>query len=352
MSAPVILIADDLMTNRNLIKAYLRPDGYGILEAEDGEQALEKIKCEKPDLLLLDVVMPGIDGFEVCRRVKNMPDIGYLPVIMLTSLDQMDAKINGLEAGADDFITKPFQKVELLTRIKNLLKIKSLHDEVRLRNQIIRGVLNRYVDKNVISQILSNPEQYLQLGGKKTNVSVLFCDIRGFTSISETLEAESVIDLLNSVFRELTNVVSCYNGTFDKYMGDCIMIFWGAPFPTGNDVHNAIGAAIDMQSAFEELKKNWPEEMRGLGIGIGINYGEVIVGNIGAEHAMDYTVIGDVVNTAARIESAAKAGQILITQEVFSQIDGKFNCRALDKIDLKGKAKPVEVFEVAGRVDG
>jgi adenylate cyclase len=350
MSKPVILVADDLKTNRSMIKAFLPPGEYSLLEAADGTEAWEIAKNRRPDLILLDVVMPGQDGYEVCRRVKSQPELGYVPVIMLTSLDQMDAKIKGLEAGADDFLTKPFQKIELLTRIKNLLKIKSLNDSVRLRNQIIREVLNRYIDKNVIDQILSDPEKYLQLGGMKTNIAVMFCDIRGFTSISEVLEAEAVIDLLNNIFSRLTGVVFNHGGTFDKFMGDCVMVFWGAPVTTGDDACNAVRAALEMQSAFDELKKEWPENLQSLGIGIGINYGEAIVGNIGAEHVMDYTVIGDVVNTAQRLQSVARAGQTLVTGDVLSQTGDKFRSSPHQHIELKGKVKPVEIFEVLGVV--
>lgn len=346
MPEQTILVADDLRTNRNLVKAYLTPNGYKVIEACDGTEAIEKIKTEKPDLVLLDVIMPGADGFDVCRIVKAVPELGYIPIIMLTSLDQMEDKIKGLECGADDFITKPFQKVELLTRIKNLLKIKLLHDDVQVRNQIIRGILNRYVDKNVLNQILSDPEKHLQLGGKKARVAVLFCDIRGFTSISENLDADAVIDILNTVFRELTIVAYNYNGTFDKYMGDCIMVFWGAPFPTGDDAANAVRAAIDMQRAFDTLRKSRPAQLGALGVGIGVNYGEAIVGNIGAENQMDYTVIGDVVNTAARMESAARPGQILVTAEVLLQLDNQFPARPIDNLELKGKTRPVEIFEI------
>jgi adenylate cyclase len=199
---------------------------------------------------------------------------------------------------------------------------------------------------------MTNPSEYLKLGGKKTKVAVLFCDIRGFTSMTEIHDAEIVINLLNGIFRELTDIVFEHKGTFDKYMGDCIMVFWGAPISTGHDVDLAVRAALEMQSTFEVLKSGWSECFQGLGIGIGINYGEVIAGNLGAEHAMDYTVIGDVVNTAARIQSIAKSGQVLVTRDVIDNLEESFEFESLEKVNLKGKAKPVEMFNILKRSSG
>jgi adenylate cyclase len=227
-----------------------------------------------------------------------------------------------------------------------LLKVKFLHDEVELRNQLISGMLHRYVNRHVIEQILANPKKYSELGGDRKEVAAFFCDIRGFTGLSESMKAGELIRLLNSIYKELTGIVSKNKGTFDKYMGDCIMAFWGAPVTIENETYWALRAAMEMQKAFEELKQNWPPELKKLGIGIGINYGEVVAGNIGTEEAMDYTVIGDVVNTAQRVESIARHGQVLITKSALSRVEGKCEFRALKPVQLKGKSLPIEIYEV------
>jgi adenylate cyclase len=343
---PVILAVDDQPKNIELIEAYLAVQGYEIITALSGEEALLKLSNNQIDLILLDVMMPGMDGYEVCRKVKKDPRNNFLPIVILTALDNMEAKIEGLNAGADDFLNKPFQKIELVARINNLLKIKFLHDELELRNQLISSMLHRYVNDSVIEQILANPEKYSELGGDRKNVAVFFSDIRGFTPLSENMSADELIHLLNSIYKELTGIVFRNKGTFDKYMGDCIMAFWGAPTDVENETLWAIRAALEMQEAFEDLKKGWPPRLKKLGIGIGINYGDVIVGNIGTEEIMNYTVIGDVVNTAQRVESMAQSGQVLITKNALARVEGKIKFRALEPVQLKGKSLPVEIYDV------
>jgi len=343
---PVILVVDDRLQNIELLEAYLAPQGYEIVEATTGEEALEKFSSNKIDLILLDVMMPGMNGYEVCRKIKKDSNNTFLPIVMLTALGNMEAKIEGFEAGADDFLNKPFSEIELVARVKNLLKIKFLHDEVELRNHLVSSMLHRYVNSFVIEQILANPEKYSELGGERKEIAVFFCDIRGFTSLSENIKAAELIHLLNSIYKELTGIVFRNKGTFDKYMGDCIMAFWGAPTDIEDETLWAIRAGMEMQVAFEDLKQGWPTELKKLGIGIGIDYGEVVVGNIGTEEAMNYTVIGDVVNTAKRVELTARAGQVLITKNALSRVEGKINIRALKPVKLKGKSLPVETYEV------
>jgi adenylate cyclase len=348
---PVILVVDDQPQNIELLEAHLVPQGYEIVTATNGEEALGKLSGIQIDLILLDVMMPGMNGYEVCKKVKRDSKNTFLPIIMVTALDNMEAKIMGLEAGADDFLNKPFQKIELIARVNNLLKMKFLHDEVELRNHLISSMLHRYVNGSVIEQILANPKKYSELGGDRKEVAAFFCDIRGFTSVSENMDTDELIRLLNSIYKELTGIVFRNKGTFDKYMGDCIMAFWGAPTDIEDETLWAIRAALEMQRVFEDLKQGWPPELKKLGLGIGINFGEVVVGNIGTDETMDYTVIGDVVNTAQRVESVARSGQVLITKNVLSRVEGKIKTRTLEPVQLKGKALPVEIYEVL-KVEG
>jgi adenylate cyclase len=343
---PVILIVDDQPQNLELLEAHLVPLGYEIVKAENGAEALGQFADNKIDLVLLDVMMPDMNGYEVCKRVKRDLRNTFLPIIMLTALDNIKAKIDGLDAGADDFLNKPFQKAELVARVNNLLKIKFLHDEVDLRNNLISSMLHRYVNGLVIEQILADPGKYSKLGGDRKKVAVFFCDVRGFTALSENMDADELIHLLNRIYKVLTRIVVRNKGTFDKYMGDCIMAFWGAPMDIDDETLWAIRAGLEMQAAFEELKQDWPPELKKLGIGIGINYGEVVVGNVGTEEAMDYTIIGDVVNTAQRLEATALSGQVLVTRNALMRVEGKIEFKALEPVLLKGKSIPVEIYEV------
>ncbi|MFA5859608.1 MAG: adenylate/guanylate cyclase domain-containing protein [Elusimicrobiota bacterium] len=345
---PVILVVDDQPQNIELIEAYLYPQGCEIIKALNGEKALEILSNHKIDLILLDVMMSGMNGYEVCRRIKKDPNNAFLPIVILTSLDNIEAKIEGLEAGADDFLNKPSHKIELIARVKNLLKMKFFHDEVELRNKLISSMLHRYVNSFAIEQIIANPGIYSKLGGDRKEVAAFFCDLRGFTSLSENMNADELIHFLNSIYKVLTGIVFTNKGTFDKYIGDCIMAFWGAPIELEEETLWSIRAAVEMQKAFKDLRQSWPPELQNLGIGIGINYGDVVVGNIGTEEAMDYTIIGDIVNTAQRVESIARPGQILITENVLLQVEGKIKIHTLEPVQLKGKLLPVKIYEVLG----
>ena len=247
---PVILVVDDQPQNIELLEAHLVPLGFEIVKASNGEEALGKVSDNQIDLILLDVMMPGMNGYEVCKKIKGDSENAFLPIVMLTALDNMEAKIEGLKAGADDFLNKPFQKIELVARVNNLLKLKFLHDELELRNLLISSMLHRYVDGSVIEQILANPDKYSELGGDRKEVAVFFCDVRGFTSLSENMNADELIHLLNSIYKELTGIVFRNKGTFDKYIGDSIMAFWGAPTDIEDETLWAVRAALEMQRSF------------------------------------------------------------------------------------------------------
>ena len=390
-----ILIVEDSPTQAKVLRHILEKHHYKVSTVENGRQALELMGKQKPQLVITGIVMPEMDGYELCRRIKADSSTEDIPVILLTSFSDSGDVFDGLSCGADNFITKPFNENSLIPSIELIIAnrklIKSEHVsvgveimfagkrhlimanrqqmltlllstyeaavnrnseliqtqiELNLRNQLISNMLHRYVDDSVIEQILANPDRYSKLGGDRKEIAVFFCDIRGFTSISEVMTADELIHLLNSIYKELTGIVFKNKGTLDKYMGDCIMAFWGAPTDVEDEMLWAVRAALEMKEAFEDLKRDWPPVLKKLGIGIGINYGEVVVGNIGTEERMDYTVIGDIVNTTERIESIALSGQVLITKEALSRIEGKIEFRALDPVMLKGKSQPIEIYEV------
>src|SRR5690606_38947613 len=189
-----------------------------------------------PAVVILDINMPGMNGFEVCQHLKNTPNTRFTPVLIISALEDDADKLSAIEAGADDFLVKPFNSLIMLTRVKSLVRLFRLHLELEERNTLLKQILNRYVDEQVAEIVLSEPDHYLRLGGESRLLTVFFADIRGFTHFAEAHSAEEVVTVLNGIFSLLTPLVFQYGGTFDKYMGDEIMGFFGAPISTGDDV--------------------------------------------------------------------------------------------------------------------
>lgn len=346
-----VLVVDDNERNIRLLESLLSRQGYVVLTASDGLQALEMVHQNLPDLVVLDVMMPGLDGYEVARALRSAPESRAIPVLMLTALREMEDKVRGLEAGADDFLVKPFNAVELLARVRSLLRIKQLTDELQVKNALLERVLTRYVSRDVALEILSNPEQNLQLGGRSCTVSVLFADIRGFTHFSETREAGEVIEMLNYVFNRLTPVVFEHHGMLDKYLGDAIMAVYGAPLILVNGAQQAVITACVMQQRFAQLCRERPL-MRELGLGVGISTGEAVVGNIGSDQFMDYTVIGHIPNLAKRLQENAEAGQVLVDSSTYEAVTAVAEAREVLPLYGKGITTPIRAYEVLGLKPG
>lgn len=342
-----ILIVDDEKYILMLLETHLKKD-YTVIKATNGLEAWDVIRRENPDMILTDVMMPHKNGFELCREVKTHDETRFIPVVMVTALGKKEDRIKGLEAGADDFLTKPFNELELRTRVKSLLRVKKLHDEIEHKNRLLNEILTKYVSKEVSQTILSNPDKYLKLGGEAREVTILFADIRGFTKFSEQFPAREVVDILNQFFSELVKVVFRYRGTFDKYMGDCIMAFYGAPVQYEDDVLRAVQTAVEMQRVFHRMETDLHHRIPNaqLGLGIGINTGEVIVGNIGSETFMDYTVVGDEVNIAKRLEEMTQAGQILISHQTYNRVNDIITATKIPGQQLKGKAQPIDLYQI------
>ncbi len=347
---PRILVVDDHPHNVKLLVSILKPKGYDVLCAYNGKEALAMAQESAPDLLILDVIMPEMDGFQVARAMRENEETRATPILMLTALRDMEDKIKGMEAGADDFLSKPFNTIELLVRVRSLLRIKELHDELEVKNALLERVLTHYVSKDIAREILSDPEHNLQLGGRSCNVSVLFADIRGFTRFSEQHQASRVTLVLNHIFNGLVPVIFKYNGTLDKYLGDAIMAFYGAPIPSINGPEQSVRTAYAMQHRFTEMRSDTPI-INSLGLGIGICTGEAVVGNIGSEDLMDYTVIGSTPNIAKRLQEHALPGQILIDRETFHAVSDVIEAQAISPLNLKGYSEPVPVYEVVGVKD-
>lgn len=342
---PRILVVDDDWLNRDLLRAYLTSSGSEVLTAADGLAALELVLGPGAplDLALVDIQMPRMDGLELCRRLKSAPATRFVPVIIVTALDSEDEKLKAIEAGADDFVTKPYNSTVLLTRVRSLLRLKKLHDDLESRNRLLRQVLDGYVSEDVVDVLLTDPERYLKLGGEARAVTVLFADIRGFTRFTEEHPAPEVVETLNRIFRALSHVVFAHRGTFDKYLGDGLMAFYGAPVAGDDDARRAVETAVEMQQRFRELRAEAGPVMHGLGLGVGVHSGEAIVGNIGSDRVMDYTVIGDTVNVAKRLQEHAEAGETLVSAATARLVPGLAG-RRLDPLTLPGRSEPVVAY--------
>lgn len=346
---PLILVVDDDWMNREVMEAHLQGADYDVMVAHNGEKALELAFERPPDLVLLDVRMQGISGYEVCQQLKAREVTKYAPVVIVTALEGEEDKLKAIKAGADDFISKPFTSLMMLTRVKSLLRIKRLHDELEERNTLLRHVFKRYVNEEIAETILADPENNLKLGGETRPITVFFSDIRGFTAFSEHYRAGDVLALLNHFFKELTEVIFRHHGTFDKYVGDEIMAFFGAPVVMGDDTLNAVRAALEMQQVFNRLKDAIPrDDVKRLGLGIGLHSGDAAVGNVGSERVMSYTVIGDTVNTGHRLQQVAESGITLLSEATYQLVADSVIATPLKPIPLRGKREPLMIYRLEG----
>jgi adenylate cyclase len=342
---PRVLIVDDNRHNVKILESLLSAQGYAVVVARDGLQALVRAAEAPPDLIVMDVMMPNMDGFQTTRVLRARAESEAIPILMVTALNEVGEKVRGFEAGADDFLSKPFSSIELLARVRSLLRIKRLHDELREKNALLERVLMRYVSEEIARQILDDPYQNLRLGGQNCEVSVLFADIRGFTRFSEQRDPSQVTDVLNLIFNCLTPIVFEHHGTLDKYLGDAIMAFYGAPVPADDNPAQAVCTAWRMQQRFAELRQENPH-VGELGLGIGICTGEAVVGNVGSERVMNYTVIGRTPNMAKRLQERAHAGQILIDERAYQAVRDLAEVRKTEPLELKGYSQPMPVYEV------
>ena len=344
-STPKILAVDDNKQNLELLTRALSAAQYEVVTATDGPTALQVIDSGAVDLVLLDVMMPGMSGYEVCEKIRANDATRLLPVVMLTALHDVSHRIRGIAAGADDFLTKPFNREELLTRVKSLLRIKTLYDDIETKNALLRRVIGRYVSEAVAAEIVADPGRHLKLGGEKRDVTVLFGDLRGFTPMAERLDPEDVVDILNVYLSHVIDLVFEYRGNLDKFRGDGFMAFFGAPLAHGDSAASAVRCALALQERLKNITFAKFPEIR-LSAGIGINSGAVIAGNVGSERRTDYTVIGNDVNLAQRFEANAGPGQILITVATYERCKESIEARDLGRQRVPGMQEEILGYEV------
>lgn len=347
-----ILVVDDSPDEAYYARARLEAESYDVLTAGNGSDALQLVAGGVADMVLLDVGLPDIDGFDVCRRIREWEAEEYghspvLPIVMVTGRPTQD-RVSALDAGADDFLTKPVNHVELLARVRSLLRIKSLHDQLEARNRLLYDALQRSVSAPVAQRILEDPERYLRPGGERRKVSILFADLRGYSTIAEELPPHQTIVVLNTYLAHIIDVIYRYGGTVNQLLGDGVMSLFGAPVAYGDDAWRAVQAGLDMRQESIGIEPPGLPHVR-LSMGIGITTGEVVVGHIGSERRVDYTAVGDVVNLAARFQAHAGPGQILITQPTYDLVRKQVVVNDVGTQSVKGRLEWVQAYSVLGR---
>ncbi len=362
-----ILVVDDTPQNIKVLDAILSPRGYRVVTAQSGPEALQKVREEAPDLVLLDILMPGMSGYEVAQRLRADPSTQLLPIVMVTALGAQEEKVKALEAGADDFLAKPVNQLELLARVKSLLRIKEYHDtiqsqamqltewnrtlEERVRQQVQElerlARLRRFLAPQLAEMIAS--DQYEQaLESHRREVTVVFCDLRGFTAFSETTEPEEVMGVLREFHAAMGEIIHHFEGTLERFAGDGMMIFFNDPLPCADPPARAVRMAVAMRSGVADLKERWKSRGHQLDFGVGLAQGYATLGKIGFEGRFDYAAIGTVTNLAARLCDEAKGDQILVPQRVYSAIEGLVDAETVGQLSLKGFSRPVLVYNIIG----
>jgi class 3 adenylate cyclase/CheY-like chemotaxis protein len=360
-----ILVVDDTPANVKLLEDLLVFHGYEVEAAVDGDEALAALARRAPDIVLLDVVMPGKDGYEVCRAIRSNPAHAMLPVVMITALDHRDERVKGLEAGADDFLSKPVNAPELLARVRSLLRIRRLYETVQKQAEELRG-WNRMLEARVAEEV-ARVEQLQRLkrffspqlaelilaGGAddpleshRREITVVFLDLRGFTAFSESAEPEEVMVALSEFHRAMGRRILEFQGTLERFTGDGLMVFFNDPMPLAQPARRAVEMAFVMQEDAVKLSAQWKKKGYDLGLGIGISQGYATVGAIGFEGRIDYGAIGTVTNMANRLCDLAEAGHILASQRVHAEVEDLVFAEDLGDVTLHGFGRPVHAFRL------
>lgn len=350
-----ILVVDDELTNRDILQRMLVRQGYSVSLASGGSQAQELIRLNAYDLVLLDIMMPKVDGVAVLKAARQQFSMTELPIIMATALDETDQVASALSLGANDYLTKPFNKKILLARVNTQTALaqaynKAIHlaEDVSRRNKLLLKLFGRYVTDEVAKNLLESPSA-TKMGGELQKVAVLFADIRNFTEISEHLPPGRVVEMLNNFFDVMIDVIRKYRGTVDKLIGDEVLATFGTTRERPDDTERALACALEMQLGMAAVNaRNRASDLPELKMGIGINTGDVMVGNIGSEKHSNYSVIGKHVNLAARIQGCAAGDEIMISESAF--LGGGLEVWVDSKREFtpKGIDHPIIVYRLSG----
>ena len=361
---PRILVVDDNETNRDIIVTRLEANGYETLQAADGQEALAAVTQHHPDLVLLDVMMPNIDGLEACRQLKGNAGLAFTPVILVTAKAATQDVVAGLDAGADEYLTKPIDQSALVARVRSVLRIKALHDQVqaqaadlatwnqtleqRVREQVAEieriGRLKRFLSPQVAKLVSAGDERVLQ--SHRGEVTVVFCDLRNFTAFAEKAEPEEVMTVLREYHNTLGLVIDKYEGTVERFAGDGVMVLFNDPLPCPAPSARAVKMALEMRDGVAKIAAKWEAYGHDLGFGIGVAHGYATLGCIGYEGRFQYSVTGTVANLASRLCDQALNGQILVDAKVHAEVEALAELEAVGELVLKGFRRSVKAFNV------
>ena len=371
---PLILVVDDVPDNIDILQMRLESQGYDVIAAADGEQALAVVHERLPDLVLLDIMMPKLDGIAAMKQLKADPSLPFIPVILVTARADAKDVIAGIEAGGDDYLTKPVDQAALMARVRAMLRIKALHDRVQeqgakladqaaelaMWNQELEtrvqaqlgeidriSTLKRFLAPQLAEMIVSSGDEKI-LEIHRRDIVVVFCDLRGFTAFAVGAEPEEVLDLLNEYHAVLGPLIIRSEGTLDHFSGDGLMVIFNDPLPCPDPAERAVRMAVEMREAVAGLQADWRRRGREIGFGIGIAQGYATLGQIGFAERVDYTAIGTVCNIASRLCDEAEDGQILVSKRVAGAVEKIARLEEIGDIMLKGLTQPVSVCNVTG----
>lgn len=341
INAPLVLVVDDNADMRGYVERILRKK-YRIVLAKDGAEAFEQARRLRPELIVTDVMMPKMSGHDLLQAVRADKGLRSIPVIFLTARAGTEARIESLDAGADDYLSKPFDELELLARAGNLIRTRAQERELA---QLQKEKIARFLPRNIADMIISGEHEDF-LKGHRREITVLFIDLRGFTAFVEKTDPEEVMTILREYQTVMGHLVSEYGGTLERFVGDAVMVYFNDPLPCPNHAQQAVKMAIAMRQAINSLQEEWKKRGIQLGAGIGIATGYATIGAVGFEDRLEYSAIGPVSNLAARLSSEAQHGQILVSDRVLLLVKELIKAEPIGELALKGIQRPVAVSQV------